>query len=151
MDWFSNIPVLVKALLNAGANPSAKMLDGSTAHDLASKVKDTELADMLRIEHNMIDPDMRVEGEAEPAKERIHTEERKDSYIQLIEKNPFDANVPSYLRRAKGMVNYGRPHLLTQWLLKLTQIKDGFFRAIGFESGFYAEGGSEELTLAGPV
>ena len=36
----------VKALLNAGANPNARMLDGSTAHDLASKVKDTEPANL---------------------------------------------------------------------------------------------------------
>ena len=44
---------VVKALLNAGANPDAKMLDGSTAHDLASKVKDTGLADMLRVDHDI--------------------------------------------------------------------------------------------------
>jgi ankyrin repeat protein len=44
---------VVKALLNAGANPDAKMPDGSTAHDLASKVEDTELAEMLRVEHDI--------------------------------------------------------------------------------------------------
>jgi len=54
---------VVKALLNAGADPNAKMLDGSTAHDLASKVKDAELANMLRIEHNTIEPDPQIEGE----------------------------------------------------------------------------------------
>ncbi len=38
---------IVRALLGAGANPNAGMLDGSTAHDLASKVKNAELTSML--------------------------------------------------------------------------------------------------------
>jgi len=55
---------VVKTLLNAGANPNAKTLNGSTAHDLASTVKDTELADMLGMEHNMISPAGETEDES---------------------------------------------------------------------------------------
>jgi len=38
---------------------------------------------------------------------------RQDYYTQLIEKDPFDPSVPQYLTSTKGIVNYGRPHALT--------------------------------------
>jgi ankyrin repeat protein len=46
----------VEVLLGAGAYPDVRMLDGSTAHDLASKVKDARLAEMLRMERGVTSP-----------------------------------------------------------------------------------------------
>ncbi|HUS71873.1 MAG TPA: hypothetical protein VMY06_02320 [Sedimentisphaerales bacterium] len=44
---------------------------------------------------------------------------KKGYYTQLIEQDPFDASVPEYLGHTKGIVNQGRPHLLTQEVKKL--------------------------------
>jgi ankyrin repeat protein len=81
---------VVRALLNAGADPNAKMLDGSTAHDLASEVKDAELADMLRIEHNTVKSNLLADGEksdeqikVEPTAAQVEGEEDKILSIQL--------------------------------------------------------------------
>ncbi|MFC1739059.1 HEAT repeat domain-containing protein [Planctomycetota bacterium] len=44
-------------------------------------------------------------------KEGIQTKSK--FYTDVIENDPFDASVPKYLTRMKGLINYGRPHLLT--------------------------------------
>lgn len=44
-------------------------------------------------------------------KEGIQTKSK--FYTDVIENDPFDASVPKYLTSMKGIINYGRPHLLT--------------------------------------
>ncbi len=44
---------------------------------------------------------------------------KDDYYTPLIERDPFDPSVLQYLGNAKGIVNYGRPHPLTQNIKKL--------------------------------
>ncbi|MHC4744479.1 MAG: HEAT repeat domain-containing protein, partial [Planctomycetota bacterium] len=44
---------------------------------------------------------------------------KDDYYSPLIEKDPFGPSVLQYLANAKGIVNYGRPHPLTQKIKKL--------------------------------
>jgi len=44
---------------------------------------------------------------------------KDDYYTPLIEKDPFDPSVPRYLENTRGIVNYGRPHLITQRIKKL--------------------------------
>ena len=39
---------------------------------------------------------------------------REEYYAQLVEQNPFDPGVPSYLGSTKGIVNSGKPHPLTE-------------------------------------
>ena len=44
---------------------------------------------------------------------------RSEYYTRLVEKDPFDPSVPSYLSSTKGMVNSGRTHPLTNKIKKL--------------------------------
>jgi len=44
---------------------------------------------------------------------------KADYYTELIEKDPFDPSVLQYIGNAKGIVNYGRPHPLTQRIKQL--------------------------------
>ena len=39
---------------------------------------------------------------------------REEYYTQLVEQDPFDPSVPSYLGSTKGIVNSGKPHPLTE-------------------------------------
>jgi beta-lactamase regulating signal transducer with metallopeptidase domain len=45
--------------------------------------------------------------------------DKKDYYARLVEKDPFDASVPRYLGTMKGIINFGRPHPLTQKVKQL--------------------------------
>ena len=44
---------------------------------------------------------------------------RAESYQEIVDQNPFDSNVPSYLGSMKGIYNLGRLHAPTQRIKKL--------------------------------
>jgi hypothetical protein len=52
---------------------------------------------------------------------------RGEYYAQLVEQNPFDPSVPSYLGSTKGIVNSGKPHPLTEKVkaMQRERLKEG--------------------------
>jgi ankyrin repeat protein len=99
---------IAKALLNADADPNAKMLNGITAHDLASKVKDTELANMLGTGHNMINTTVNKKPAPDNSLEIISVSSSSPAILKLGEK--LNVDIRYQLRSFTDVQIWARPY-----------------------------------------
>ncbi len=76
---------------------------GGHAMDVIQKIADSDSTEIRDYARRAISELVVKEGQMT----------RSEYYTQLVETDPFDPSVPSYLTSTKGMVNSGRTHALT--------------------------------------